>query len=67
MSGRLDGKVALVTGGGSGIGRASALTFLREGARVAIGAVNEASLAATVALARARGAAERLAPLRVDV
>ena len=67
MSARLDGKVALVTGGGSGIGRASALTFLREGARVAIGDVNEASLAKTVALARAQGAGERLAPLRVDV
>ena len=67
MSGRLDGKVAIVTGGGSGIGRATTLTFLREGARVVVGDLNDASLAETAARAKALGGGDRLASLRVDV
>jgi NAD(P)-dependent dehydrogenase (short-subunit alcohol dehydrogenase family) len=42
MTGRLEGKVAIITGAGSGIGRATALLFASEGARLVLGDKTEA-------------------------
>jgi len=53
MTGILDGKVALVTGGASGIGRATAVAMAREGARVAVADCAEETAAETVALINA--------------
>jgi NAD(P)-dependent dehydrogenase (short-subunit alcohol dehydrogenase family) len=49
MAGLVDGKAALVTGGAKGIGRATALVFAREGARVLICDVDDAAGEAVVA------------------
>ncbi len=55
MSGVLDGKVAIVTGAASGIGRASALRFAREGAAVIVSDVAEAIKDTAEAIKQAGG------------
>lgn len=67
MSGRLNEKIALITGGGNGIGRATALRFLEEGAGVVVADLNEASGAETVERAKAGGHGDRIAFARADV
>lgn len=53
--GRLDGKVAVITGTGGGQGRAAALAFAREGATIVGCGRNAANAAETVALVQAAG------------
>jgi NAD(P)-dependent dehydrogenase (short-subunit alcohol dehydrogenase family) len=55
MTRDLEGKSALVTGGASGIGRATALAFAREGARVAVADILEEAAQRTVAEIKAMG------------
>lgn len=62
---RFGGKIAVVTGGASGIGRSCALAFAREGASVAISDLHEARLADTARELQALGA--RVVSQRADV
>ncbi len=55
MSGLVAGKVAIVTGAGSGIGRASALAFMREGAKVVVSDLNDVAGKETAQLIKDAG------------
>ena len=52
---RFKGKVVIVTGGGAGIGEATAIAFAREGAQVVVADISEAEGYATVAAIHAKG------------
>jgi NAD(P)-dependent dehydrogenase (short-subunit alcohol dehydrogenase family) len=67
MAGRLDGKVAVITGAGSGIGRATALRFLEEGARVVAAEFNETTAKETLDLAARAGHGAHTRFVRTDV
>lgn len=66
-TGRLSGKVAVITGGASGMGRASVHRFLAEGARVVVADFNETTGKETVAQATDAGHGDSVAFIKVDV
>jgi len=59
---RFTGRVAVVTGGASGMGRAAVLGFAAEGAAVVVNDIDEAGVEATAETVRARGGRVALAP-----
>src|SRR5271163_5201132 len=65
MSDWFKGKVAVVTGGANGIGRASALRFAEEGADVAILDIEAGPLEESAA--RVRGTGRRVLPIPLDL
>ncbi len=63
---RLQDKVAIITGGGQGIGRTTALTFAREGAKVIVADMNEEASQQVVDEIKQAGTGDALA-VKVDV
>ena len=67
MSNQIQGKVAIITGGGSGIGRASVFRFLAEGAKVVVLDINEKSGSETIEIANKAGYNSSVRFRRCDV
>jgi NAD(P)-dependent dehydrogenase (short-subunit alcohol dehydrogenase family) len=66
MAGRLEGKVAIITGASSGIGRVTALRFAREGARVSLADRNRPAGEETKRLVRQQGSDALFVPVDVS-
>ena len=66
-TGKLEGRVAVITGGASGMGRSTVLRFLDEGASVVIADLNERTGKETLELAEQKKAASRIRFIRTDV
>ncbi|KAK2151147.1 hypothetical protein LSH36_374g01021 [Paralvinella palmiformis] len=64
---RLDGKVIIITGGNSGIGKAAALELAKRGARVIIGCRNKVKAEAAVTLIRRRTGSDAVHYLPLDL
>ena len=64
MAGRVEGKVALITGGGSGIGRACAVRFAKEGANVCVADLDLKGATETAQMVE--GAGRKSLALQVD-
>jgi NAD(P)-dependent dehydrogenase (short-subunit alcohol dehydrogenase family) len=62
-AGRLEGRMALITGAGHGIGRAIAVRYAREGARLILVSKTQGALEETDDLVRAAGSSATLLPL----
>jgi NAD(P)-dependent dehydrogenase (short-subunit alcohol dehydrogenase family) len=67
MAGRLEGRVAVITGGASGMGRATALRFLAEGARVVVADLNDATGKEFLESASGAGHAANVRFVKTDV
>ncbi len=67
MAGRLDGKIAMITGGGSGIGAATARLFCREGARVALVDIDRKKVEEEAAQLSHEILSSRILPIMADV
>ena len=65
--GRLKGQVAVITGGGNGIGRETVLHFLRDGAKVVVADLNRETGEQTIELAAREGLGNDVRFVRTDV